>query len=152
MDGDYDYIIIGSGSAGSALAYRLGEDGTKRILVLEYGGSDAGPLIQMPAALSYPMNMKRYDWGYLAEPEPALGGRSLVCPGGMPMCCPIFGGWNIRMAVKSRGAAGPARSMSRVDRATIRFTMPLSDLPRLPAMRRPPIITATGRRGLARLI
>ena len=52
MSETYDYIIIGSGSAGSALAYRLGEDGTKRILVLEFGGSDAGPLIQMPAALS----------------------------------------------------------------------------------------------------
>ena len=80
MEQVYDYIIIGSGSAGSAMAYRLGEDGTRRILVLEFGGSDAGPLIQMPAALSYPMNMKRYDWGYLAEPEPALGGRRLVCP------------------------------------------------------------------------
>ena len=78
MERIYDYIIIGSGSAGSALAYRLGADGKRRILVLEFGGSDAGPLIQMPAALSYPMNMKRYDWGYLAEPEPALGGRRLV--------------------------------------------------------------------------
>jgi choline dehydrogenase len=76
MEQDYDYIIIGSGSAGSAMAYRLGEDGSRRILVLEFGGSDAGPLIQMPAALSYPMNMKRYDWGYLAEPEPALGGTA----------------------------------------------------------------------------
>ena len=72
MKQDYDFIISGSGSAGSAMAYRLGEDGSRRILVLEFGGSDAGPLIQMPAALSYPMNMKRYDWGYLAEPEPAL--------------------------------------------------------------------------------
>ena len=79
MERIYDYIIIGSGSAGSALAYRLGADGKRRILVLEFGGSDAGPLIQMPAALSYPMNMKRYDWGYLAEPEPALAGRRLVC-------------------------------------------------------------------------
>ena len=78
MERIYDYIIIGSGSAGSALAYRLGADGKRRILVLEFGGSDAGPLIQMPAALSYPMNMKRYDWGYLAEPEPALGGRRLA--------------------------------------------------------------------------
>ena len=82
MERIYDYIIIGSGSAGSAIAYRLGADGKRRILVLEFGGSDAGPLIQMPAALSYPMNMKRYDWGYLAEPEPALGGRRLVCPRG----------------------------------------------------------------------
>ncbi|HCV88203.1 MAG TPA: choline dehydrogenase [Alphaproteobacteria bacterium] len=102
MDGDYDYIIIGSGSAGSALAYRLGEDGTTRVLVLEYGGSDAGPLIQMPAALSYPMNMKRYDWGYLAEPEPALGGRSLVCPRGKV----IGGSSSINGMIYVRGHAG----------------------------------------------
>ena len=51
----FDYIIIGSGSAGSTLAYRLGENKKYSILVLEYGGSDAGPLIQMPAALSYPI-------------------------------------------------------------------------------------------------
>ena len=79
---EFDYIIVGSGSAGSAMAYRLGEDGKRRILVLEFGGSDIGPLVQMPAALSYPMNMPRYDWGYLAEPEESLGGRRLVCPRG----------------------------------------------------------------------
>ena len=78
----FDYIIIGSGSAGSAIAYRLGENKSSRILVLEYGGSDFGPLIQMPAALSYPMNMSRYDWGYQAEPEDNLDGRALVCPRG----------------------------------------------------------------------
>ena len=46
----FDYIIIGSGSTGSTLAYRLGENEKYSIFVLEYGGSDAGPLIQMPAA------------------------------------------------------------------------------------------------------
>ena len=79
---EFDYVIIGSGSAGSALAYRLTEDLKTRVLVLEFGGTDAGPFIQMPAALSYPMNMKTYDWEYLAEPEDGLDGRRLVCPRG----------------------------------------------------------------------
>ncbi len=77
-----DYVIVGSGSAGSALAARLSEDGQHSVLVLEYGGTDMGPFIQMPAALSYPMNMKRYDWGFQSEPEPHLGGRRLACPRG----------------------------------------------------------------------
>jgi len=77
-----DYIIIGSGSAGSALAYRLSESGAHSVLVLEYGGSDRGPLIQMPAALSYPMNMARYDWGFRSEPEAMLAGRRLATPRG----------------------------------------------------------------------
>ena len=77
-----DYIIVGAGSAGCVLASRLSEDPSLRVLLLEYGGTDAGPLIQMPAALSYPMNMRTYDWGYWSAPEPALGGRRLQCPRG----------------------------------------------------------------------
>lgn len=69
-----DYVIVGSGSAGSALAYRLSEAG-RSVIVIEAGGSDAGPLIQMPAALSYPMGMERYDWGMMTEPEPHLNNR-----------------------------------------------------------------------------
>ena len=76
-----DYVIVGAGSAGCAMAYRLAEAG-RSVLVIEHGGSDAGPFIQMPAALSYPMNMGRYDWGYMTEPEPHLGGRRLVAPRG----------------------------------------------------------------------
>ncbi len=76
-----DYVIIGSGSAGSAMAYRLGQAG-KRVVVIEQGGTDAGPFIQMPAALSYPMNMGIYDWGFQSEPEPHLGGRRLATPRG----------------------------------------------------------------------
>ena len=76
-----DYVIVGAGSAGCALAYRLSDAGHD-VIVIEYGGTDAGPFIQMPAALSYPMNMKRYDWGYMSAPEPHLGGRRLVCPRG----------------------------------------------------------------------
>ncbi|TXI06404.1 MAG: choline dehydrogenase [Pseudorhodobacter sp.] len=76
-----DYVIIGSGSAGSAMAYRLSEAG-KKVVVIEQGGTDAGPFIQMPAALPYPMNMGLYDWGFQSEPEPHLGGRRLATPRG----------------------------------------------------------------------
>ncbi|ENR71804.1 choline dehydrogenase [Brucella abortus] len=75
-----DFVIIGSGSAGSAMAYRLSEDGRYSVIVIEYGVPDVGPLIQMPAALSFPMNMETYDWGFSSEPEPHIGGRSLVPP------------------------------------------------------------------------
>lgn len=77
-----DFVIVGSGSSGSALASRLSEDGKHSVIVLEFGGTDMGPLIQMPSALSYPMNMSRYDWGYWSDPEPHLGGRRLACPRG----------------------------------------------------------------------
>ncbi len=76
-----DFVIIGAGSAGCAMAYRLSGAGAS-VLVIEHGGSDAGPFIQMPAALSYPMNMGMYDWGFKSEPEPHLGGRRLVVPRG----------------------------------------------------------------------
>jgi len=80
-----DFVIVGAGSAGCALAYRLSgaKNGTAAsVLVVEHGGTDVGPFIQMPAALSYPMNMSRYDWGYQSEPEPHLNNRQLVCPRG----------------------------------------------------------------------
>ena len=76
-----DYVIVGAGSAGCAMAYRLSEAG-RSVIVVEFGGSDAGPFIQMPGALSYPMNMGLYDWGYRSEPEAELGGRRLATPRG----------------------------------------------------------------------
>ncbi len=76
-----DFVIVGAGSAGCALTYRLSEAGAT-VIVIEHGGSDIGPFIQMPAALSYPMNMARYDWGYKTEPEPHLNNRELACPRG----------------------------------------------------------------------
>ncbi|ABD54409.1 choline dehydrogenase [Jannaschia sp. CCS1] len=76
-----DYVVIGAGSAGCAVTYRLAEAG-KSVLVVEHGGSDWGPFINMPAALSYPMGMKRYDWGYVTEPEPHMNNRVMACPRG----------------------------------------------------------------------
>ncbi|OZB17214.1 MAG: choline dehydrogenase [Rhodobacterales bacterium 34-62-10] len=78
---DADFVIVGAGSAGCAIAYRLAEAG-QSVLVIEHGGTDAGPFIQMPAALSYPMNMARYDWGFQSEPEPHLNNRRLAVPRG----------------------------------------------------------------------
>lgn len=77
-----DYIIVGSGSAGAAMAYRLSEDGRNSVIVIEYGGTDIGPFIQMPAALSFPMSMSLYDWGFESEAETHLGGRKLATPRG----------------------------------------------------------------------
>jgi choline dehydrogenase len=76
-----DYVIVGAGSAGCAMAFRLAEAG-RRVTVIEHGGSDAGPFIQMPGALSYPMNMPLYDWGFATEPEPHLDNRRLATPRG----------------------------------------------------------------------
>jgi choline dehydrogenase len=78
----FDYVIVGAGSAGCVLADRLSEDGRDRVLVLEYGGSDRSLWIQMPTALSVPMNMQRYDWRYYTEPEPHLDNRRLHTPRG----------------------------------------------------------------------
>lgn len=80
--GSYDYIIAGAGSAGCVLANRLGEDPSVRILVLEAGGSERAVIIDMPAALSIPMNTKRFNWGMRTEPEPCLDGREVNLPRG----------------------------------------------------------------------
>ena len=76
-----DHVVVGAGSAGCAMAYRLAEAG-RSVVVIEHGGTDAGPFIQMPGALSIPMNTSRYDWGYTTEPEPHLNGRRLAAPRG----------------------------------------------------------------------
>ena len=65
------------------MAYRLSEDGQEfGAACWNIGGSDRGPFIQMPSALSYPMNMRLYNWGFETEPEPHLGGRRLATPRG----------------------------------------------------------------------
>ncbi len=79
---EFDYVIVGAGSAGCVLADRLTADGGASVLVLEYGGSDRSVFIQMPSALSIPMNMPKYNWFYHTEPEPHLGGRIMHTPRG----------------------------------------------------------------------
>ncbi|MBT8434697.1 MAG: GMC family oxidoreductase N-terminal domain-containing protein, partial [Gammaproteobacteria bacterium] len=70
MTQSFDYIIVGAGSAGCVLANRLSEDPAVTVALLEFGGSDNSIFIQMPTALSIPMNMSKYNWGYQTEPEP----------------------------------------------------------------------------------
>lgn len=79
---NFDYIIVGAGSAGCVLANRLSEDANNNVLLLETGGSDKSIFIQMPTALSIPMNTKKYAWQFETEPEPHLDGRRMHCPRG----------------------------------------------------------------------
>jgi choline dehydrogenase len=78
----YDFIIIGAGSAGCVLADRLSADRSKQVLLVEAGGSDRHMLVQMPTALSLPMNMQRFNWYFESEPEVHLNDRRMHCPRG----------------------------------------------------------------------
>ena len=79
---DYDYIVVGAGSAGCVLAARLSEDPSVRVLLLEAGGRDSNPWIHIPVGYFKTMHNPATDWRYRTEPEPSLNGRSLDWPRG----------------------------------------------------------------------
>ena len=74
---EFDYVIVGAGSAGCVLAYRLGADPNNRVLVLEAGGPDTDPMIHIPLGLGRMHEVRAHDWGYDSEPEPHLGNREI---------------------------------------------------------------------------
>jgi choline dehydrogenase len=78
----FDYIIIGSGSAGGVLANRLSADAETRVLVLEAGPRDRSIYIHMPSAFAWPLKDAKYNWFYQSEPEPHMDGRRMYCPRG----------------------------------------------------------------------
>ena len=79
---EYDYIIVGAGSAGCVLANRLTEDDGVKVLTLEAGPQDWSIFIHMPSAFAYPLAGTTYNWRYETEPEPFMDGRRMHCPRG----------------------------------------------------------------------
>ena len=81
----FDYIVVGGGSAGCVMAARLSEDGKDNVLLLEAGGSDDHPYIQMPLGFLKAMILPQFNWNYWTEEEPHLDGRKMPMPRGKVM-------------------------------------------------------------------
>ena len=82
MANEFDYIIVGAGSAGCVLANRLTEDGDAKVLLLEAGPRDWSIFIHMPSAFAWPLKDDKYNWYYESEPEPYMNNRRMYCPRG----------------------------------------------------------------------
>lgn len=97
----FDYVIVGSGAAGCVLADRLTESGEATVLVLEAGIPDRSPMIRVPVGFVKTLYDRRYTWGYAAEPNPALGGRTI----GLPQGRLVGGSTSVNGLAYSRGQA-----------------------------------------------
>ncbi len=82
LPSEFDYVIVGAGSAGCTLAYRLGEDPDVRVLVIEAGGWDRDPWIHIPLGWGRILTQRLHDWQYFASPESNVGGRAVECARG----------------------------------------------------------------------
>jgi choline dehydrogenase-like flavoprotein len=78
----YDYVIVGAGSAGCTLAYRLGANASLRILVIEAGGGDRSPIIKIPLTWGLILKHRMFDWGYFTQNEQAMAHREIECARG----------------------------------------------------------------------
>ena len=78
----YDYIIVGAGSAGCALAYRLSREASRKVLLLEAGGKDSFPMIHIPLGFAFMMKNPKINWCYETEPEPNMHHRKISWPRG----------------------------------------------------------------------
>jgi choline dehydrogenase len=99
---EYDYIIVGAGAGGCVLANRLSASGEHRVLLLEAGGSDRSPWIQVPIGYGRTFNDPRFNWMYEAQPDPGLNNRTQFCPRGKV----LGGSTSINAMVFVRGQPG----------------------------------------------
>ncbi|MFL6798676.1 MAG: GMC family oxidoreductase [Xanthobacteraceae bacterium] len=99
---DYDYVIVGGGSAGCVLANRLTEDGAARVLLLEAGGRDLHPFIHIPLGMGKMHERDMFNWGYHTEPEPNLNGRRIEAMRGKV----LGGSSSINVMAYTRGHRG----------------------------------------------
>jgi choline dehydrogenase len=82
MTKSYDYIIVGAGSAGCALAYHLSRDASRKVLLLEAGGKDTNPMIHIPLGFAFLMKNPKVNWCYETEPEATMNNRRIEWPRG----------------------------------------------------------------------
>src|SRR5450631_2790410 len=101
LDGDFDYIVVGAGTAGCIVANRLSADPKNRVLILEAGGNDNWIWFHIPVGYLFAIGNPRSDWMFRTEPEPGLNGRSLAYPRGK-----VIGGSSaINAMISMRGQA-----------------------------------------------
>src|SRR5271167_1829353 len=105
----YDYIIVGAGSAGSVLAHRLTEDPAVRVLLLEAGGDDSHPYLRVPIGIGKLHELRLFDWGYNTVAEAGMANREMMTLRGKV----LGGSSSINMMALTRGSSGDFERWAR---------------------------------------